>query len=407
MNSVPVTPSELLLLALAVIFIVPWLIWKALGIPQAVPLVVVQIVTGILLGPGIAGMLAPESHGALFTDQTVGSLSTLGLWGVTLFVFTAGVELDLGGAWQRRREASITAALALGAPFVIGIGATLVLLALGGTGWIGPKGTPMQFTAGMGMACAVTALPILVLLLEQMKLLNTKLGQRVLAYASLDDVALWGLLSLVLLDWERLARQAGFLILFPLAALLMRRLLTRAAEGDRWPLVMFWLAVVALVADWAGLHFMVGAFLAGMVIDASMLGKARVEQFRGAVLLALMPIFFLSTGLRTGWEMGGPAIIGAAALLLAAAVGGKLLGTAMAGRVLGWAKGEALTIGWLLQTKALIMIVFANVLLDRAIISDAAFTALLLMAVASTVLTMPVVRRVMARSGVGDGGAAG
>jgi Kef-type K+ transport system membrane component KefB len=400
MNSVPVTPSELLLLALAVIFIVPWLIWKALRIPQAVPLVVVQIVTGILLGPGIAGVLLPEWHGALFTDQTVSSLGTLGLWGVTLFVFTAGVELDLGGAWQRRREASITAALALGMPFVIGIGATLVLLALGGAGWIGPKGTPMQFTAGMGMACAVTALPILVLLLEQMKLLDTRLGQRVLAYASLDDVALWGLLSLVLLDWERLARQAGFLIVFPLAALLMRRLLMRATEGDRWPLVMFWLAVVALAADWAGLHFMVGAFLAGMFIDAAMLGQARVEQFRGAVLLALMPIFFLSTGLRTGWEMGGWAIIGAAALLLAAAVGGKLLGTALAGRVLGWAKGEALTVGWLLQTKALIMIVFANVLLDRAIISDAAFTALLLMAVASTVLTMPVVRRVMARNGV-------
>ena len=403
MNSVPVTPSELLLLALAVIFIAPWVIWKALRIPHAVPLVVVQIVTGILLGPGIAGVLAPEWHAALFTDQTVGSLGILGMWGVILFVFTAGVELDLGGAWQRRREASITAALALGMPFLIGIGATLVLLTLGGEGWIGTKATAVQFTAGLGMACAVTALPILVLLLEQMQLLNTKLGQRVLAYASLDDVALWGLLSLVLLDWERLARQAGFLIVFPIAALLMRRLLARAAEADRWPLVMFWLAVVALAADWAGLHFMVGAFLAGLVIDAAMLGKARVEQFRGAILLALMPIFFLSTGLRTGWTMGGWAIIGSAALLLAAAVGGKLLGTAMAGRVLGWAKGEALTVGWLLQTKALIMIVFANVLLDRAIISDAAFTALLLMAVASTVLTMPAVRRVMARNGVGAG----
>jgi len=403
MNSVPVTPSELLLLALAVIFIVPWVIWKALRIPRTVPLVVVQIVTGILLGPGITGVLAPEWHGALFTDQTVGSLGTLGMWGVVLFVFTAGLELDLGGAWQRRREASITAALALGMPFLIGIGAALMLLTLGGNGWIGAKGTVVQFTAGMGMACAVTALPILVLLLEQMQLLNTKLGQRVLAYASLDDVALWGLLSLVLLDWERLARQAGFLIVFPIAALLMRRLLARTAEADRWPLVMFWLAVVALAADWAGLHFMVGAFLAGLVIDAAMLGKARVEQFRGAILLALMPIFFLSTGLRTGWTMGGWAIIGSAALLLAAAVGGKLLGTAMAGRVLGWAKGEALTVGWLLQTKALIMIVFANVLLDRAIISDAAFTALLLMAVASTVLTMPAVRRVMARNGVGAG----
>lgn len=400
MSEVPVTPNELLLAALAVIFIVPWCVWKLARANHVLPLVVVQIVTGILLGPGIAGAIAPEWHGALFTDQTVASLATLGMWGVVLFVFTAGVELDLAGAWERRREASITAGLALGVPFVLGIGAAALLLAAGGAGWLGPEGTQVQFAAGVGMACAVTALPILVLLLEQLRLLDTKLGQRVLAYASLDDVALWGLLSLVLLDWERLARQGIYLALFAVTAWAVRRLLARATEADRWPLALFWLAANALLADWSGLHFMVGAFLAGLVIDAKMLGEEAVVRFRGVVLLALMPIFFLSTGLRTGWAMGGPAIIGAAALLLAAAVAGKLLGVRLAGRILGWARGEAAAVGWLLQTKALIMIVFANVLLDRAIISDAAFTALLLMAVASTVLTMPMVRRVMARDGV-------
>jgi Kef-type K+ transport system membrane component KefB len=403
MTSVPVTANELLLAALAVIFILPWLLWKLARADLVLPLVVVQIVTGIALGPGIAGSIAPAWHAALFTQPTIAALTTLGMWGVILFVFTAGVELDLGGAWERRREASITASLALCVPFVLGIGAALALLAAGGSGWLGENGTRVQFAAGVGMACAVTALPILVLLLEQLRLFDTRLGQRVLAYASLDDVALWGLLSLVLLDWERLARQGMYLALFAPAAWLVRRVLARASVADRWPLALFWLAANALLADWAGLHFMVGAFLAGLVIDARMLGEEAVVRFRGVVLLALMPIFFLSTGLRTGWEMGGVAIIGAAALLLAAAVGGKLLGVALAGRVLGWARGEAAVIGWLLQTKALIMIVFANVLLDRAIISDAAFTALLLMAVASTVLTMPQVRRVMARGGVAAG----
>ena len=77
--------------------------------------------------------------------------------------------------------------------------------------------------------------------------------------------------------------------------------------------------------------------------------------------------------------------------MLFAAVVGKLSGTALAGRWLGWQKGEASLIGWLLQTKALIMIVFVNILLDKAVITNEAFTALLLMAVASTMLTMPVV----------------
>jgi Kef-type K+ transport system membrane component KefB len=87
----------------------------------------------------------------------------------------------------------------------------------------------------------------------------------------------------------------------------------------------------------------------------------------------------------------------AAGWLLLAAVGGKLIGTGLAGRLLGWKPGEAALIGWLLQTKALIMIIFANVLLDKHIITGQTFTALLLMAVASTMLTTPVITPMLAR----------
>jgi Kef-type K+ transport system membrane component KefB len=116
-----------------------------------------------------------------------------------------------------------------------------------------------------------------------------------------------------------------------------------------------------------------------------------MDRFRHHVLLAFMPVFFLSTGLRTNWELGGVAVVLVAALLLLASVGGKLLGIHIAGRILGWPRGEAGVIGWLLQTKALIMIIFVNVLLDKALISTETFTALLLMAVASTMLTVPIV----------------
>jgi Kef-type K+ transport system membrane component KefB len=108
-------------------------------------------------------------------------------------------------------------------------------------------------------------------------------------------------------------------------------------------------------------------------------------------------VFFLSTGLRTNWQVGGAAVFLAAGLLLLAAVAGKLIGTHLAGRVLRWQPGEASLIGWLLQTKALIMIIFANVLLDKAIITAETFTALLLMAVASTMLTVPRVTPLLAR----------
>jgi Kef-type K+ transport system membrane component KefB len=149
--------------------------------------------------------------------------------------------------------------------------------------------------------------------------------------------------------------------------------------------------VCSFGADWAGLHFMVGAFLAGAVIDAHWFDQAKMDLMRHHVLLAIMPVFFLSTGLRTNWAMGGAAVFVAAAVLLLASVSGKLAGVHIAGKILKWEKGEASIIGWLLQTKALIMIIFANILLDKQIITSETFTALLLMAIASTMMTVPVV----------------
>ena len=106
-----------------------------------------------------------------------------------------------------------------------------------------------------------------------------------------------------------------------------------------------------------------------------------------------------ATGLRTDWAMGGPAVFLAAAILLLASVSGKLAGTHVAGKILGWGQGEASIIGWLLQTKALIMIIFVNILLDKGIVTSETFTALLLMAVASTMLTVPVVHAKLHRVG--------
>ena len=259
-------------------------------------------------------------------------------------------------------------------------------------GWVGAEGRPWQVVLGIGMACAVTALPILVLLLEKLDILRQPLGQRVLRYASLDDIAIWGVLALILLDWERVGRQAGFLVGFAVATYAVRALMKRLQERDRWYVALIWLAGCGFAADWAGLHFMVGAFLSGAVLDGEWFDRKRMDMFRDHILLAIMPVFFLSTGLRTQWGVGGAAVFGAAGLLLVASVAGKLAGVGIAGRILKWEKGEASIIGWLLQTKALIMIIFANILLDRHIISNETFTALLLMAVGSTMLTVPIVK---------------
>jgi Kef-type K+ transport system membrane component KefB len=204
-------------------------------------------------------------------------------------------------------------------------------------------------------------------------------------------------LALILMDWERVGKQAGFLLAFAIASLMFRALMRRIPERDRWHAGLIWLAACGFGADWSGLHYMVGAFIAGAVMDADWFDQQQMDWLRHNVLLVLMPVFFLSTGLRTNWQVGGGAVFIAAGVLLLASVSGKLIGVHIAGKILKWQPGEASLIGWLLQTKALIMIIFANVLLDKAIITNEAFTALLLMAVASTMLTVPVVAPKLAR----------
>lgn len=180
-----------------------------------------------------------------------------------------------------------------------------------------------QFTTGVAMSCAVTALPILILLMEKLEILRQPLGQRILRYASLDDIAIWGVLALILMDWERMGKQVFFLLAFGVLSWILRRLMKAIPASDRWYVALIWLIVCALGADGSGLHFMVGAFLAGVVIDAKWFDQAQMDMLRKHVLL--------------------------------------------------------------------VMIIFANILLDKQIISSATFTALLLMAVASTMLTTPVV----------------
>ena len=393
--------TEIFLIAMTIIFTVPYLIWRLGRTDYYAPLVVVQIITGILLGPGILGRFFPDYYVFVFTPAVVQSLNGIAWWAVMLFVMIAGVELDLKKTWAYRRESSITAGLALGTPLLFGCIAAAVLLL--NEGWIGPKAMSWQFVLGVGMACAVTALPILILLMEKLEILRQPIGQRILRYASLDDIAIWGVLALILMDWQRVGKQLAFLLAFAVIGYAFRRLMMRLPATDRWYVALIWLAGCAFAADWAGLHFMVGAFLAGAVMDAHWFDRERMDLLRHHVLLVVMPVFFLSTGLRTQWSVGGAEVFVAAAWLLAAAVAGKLVGTHLAGRLLGWPRGEARLIGWLLQTKALIMIIFANVLLDKQVITASTFTALLLMAVASTMLTVPMVTPLLARTQDAEG----
>lgn len=379
------------LCALGLILALPYLIWRLARRPPAAPLVVVQIGLGVLLGPAGLGRLSPELHGWLFGEAVISLLSGMAWWGVMVFVMLAGLELELQGFWQNRKETAVTSGLALLFPLLFGSAIAVGLLTQ--PGWIGSEAAPWQFVLGIGMASAVTALPILVLFLEQLRLLATPLGQRVVRYASVEDLFLWSILALLLMDWSRLIRELLYLLLLAIAGAGIRTLVPKLAAEDRWPVALIWLLVCAAGADYAGFHFIVGAFLAGAVLESGWFQASELNALRRHVLLLLMPVFFLLTGLRTHWQVEKAEVFMVALAFLIAGVGGKFVGVFVASRWLGWPPGEWRLVAWLLQTKALILIIFITILLDRAIISPNTFSACLLSALVSTGLTLPMVMR--------------
>lgn len=387
-------PTEVFLISLAIIFLLPYLFWKFFKTDNYMPLVVVQIVSGIILGPGLVGKNFPEFYNTIFTEDNIKVLSGIAWWGVMLFVWTAGVELNLKEAVDKKKDTLITALFALSTPLLFG--SILALILSNYPGWMGQSANTWQFVFGIGMATAVTALPILILLMEKLNIFNKELGKRTLRYASLDDILIWAVLAIIIMDWQRVIRQIIFLPTFIVLSYILNKLMDKVKDHrDRWAIAMFWIIFIGFAADWSGLHYMVGAFLAGLAMKSDWFDKKEMQMFRNNVLLILMPIFFLITGLKTNWTVSGALVILVAIILLFTQFGSKVLGVSIAGKILKWKKTDALIIGVLLQTKALIEIIFCTVLLDKGIITSQMFTALLIMAVLSTMSTMPITRRLV------------
>lgn len=383
--------TEIFLFILLGIFVIPYVIFKVFKTDRYAPLPVVQIVAGVLFGPSIFGLFFEQQYSTLFTEDTKKMLSGLAVFAVISFVFTAGVEVDLSKSWQNKKDTLTTSFFALVSPMILG-SSFAILLSLDQK-WIGKEADQWQFILSVGMAMAVTALPILVLLLDKMGILKTDLGARCLRYASFDDVAIWTVFALILLDWEKLLRQSIFFTVYVLIAYLIIKYSDKIKNEDRIYFSIFWLISCSYMSDWAGLHYIVGAFLAGFVLKEEWLGSETLENLRKYILILLMPVFFLNTGLRTEWELSDISVVYIAIALFAVQAIGKIAGIRISGMLLKWNSKETTTIGWLLQTKALIEIIFCTIMLDKGIISSSMFTALLFMAIMSTVVTTPVVSK--------------
>jgi Kef-type K+ transport system membrane component KefB len=406
------TPTvTFLVLALAVVAL-PVVVLRFSGLKGVVPLVVIQIIVGVALGPSVFGRVAPELFRMFINPASLSSVSGIASIAVLIFGLITGLHLGHDILRDNGRIFSAVAAARVIVPTAIGCLAGFWILARHPEE-LPPGISSAEFAVAVGICTGMTALPVLGAILREMDLLGSRLGHLALGVAGVNDAALWALLSVLLT--ARAGQAAGGLVglatllLVPLYLVFMVRvvrpllgsmIVARMRDGmvnERTLAVVGAVTLAsALFTEIMGLHYIIGAFVTGAVMPVN-LRKPILDRLQVLTVALLMPFFFALTGLRTFIDPASPAFLEVFFIATAVAMLGVVGATAVAARLAGASWPFALGLGALLQTKGLMEVIVLTILLDAGIISANVFAALILMAVVSTALAMPLARLMLAR----------
>lgn len=406
------TPDLILLLDSFVIISAPFALSRMLRLNGIVPLVVTQIVLGIALGPSLFGRVAPDLYGVLLNPHALGGLSGAASIAVLFFGFITGLHIDTDSFRNRGAAFALIAGGSVIIPTVLGIlGGWLIGVRHAAA--VGDKGNIFVFSLGIGICLGVTALPVLAAILREMDLLGQKIAGVALGIAGASDALLWLFMTVLMTTviGQRPGHGAALLpILFvPMYLLVMivivRPVLNRAVAKVLHDGTISEPALAAVVAvaigsavatQIIGLHYIFGAFFAGAIMPREW-RQPILDRLQVMTTGVLMPFFFMMTGLRTRIDLSSDLFIETLFTTTILGTLGKIGGTMITGVLVGETWSSTLRLGTLLQTKGLTEIVVLTILLDNGIISNAAFSAMTLMALISTALVMPVTRVLLPR----------
>jgi Kef-type K+ transport system membrane component KefB len=406
-------PTIFLIQALVLIAL-PVVVLRISGLKGRIPLVVVQILVGIALGPSLFGRLNGDLYYVFFNPMALAPLSGLADVAIVIFGLITGLHFDSA---VLRKSAGGTAFIATAnilVPIATGFAGGLWIF-FRNIGELGSKSGPIYFAIAFGICVSIAALPVLGEILREMRLLGSRIGHMALGIAGINDTFLYILLALLLATVA--AEGSGGLgvlittILMPVYLWVMvyvvrpltgKLVLARLQNGEIQERALVLVGAVtiasAIATEALGLSSVLGAFVAGAMMPAQ-LRKPIVDTLQAPTLALLMPFFFTITGLQTLIDLDSLVFMETFLVATVVSVVGIVSGTAMAARFVGESWSFALGLGALLQTKGLMEIVVLKVLLDAGIIPANVFSALVLMAVVSTALAMPLARLALGQRG--------
>jgi Kef-type K+ transport system membrane component KefB len=373
-----------------------------------------EIIIGILLGPSLFGLLAPGIFDSVFRSITPEPMQVLSQLGLILLMFQIGFEFDFGHLRDKthRKAALYVAAAGMVFPFGLGLAFGYYTAPL-----LSPNASPWPCALFIATAFSITALPILGRIMIEFNLTRHPIGVIAISAAAINDVVGWLLLALVttltLSNFD--ASEFGFkvcavFVFLLLSWFLVRPMLKRTIRRSQVhaPLtnnlmggLLVLIFIGAMTTYQLGIFAIFGGFVAGMLLyDEPTLIEAWKERIGHFVTTFFLPIFFTYTGLRTnigGLDTASLWFWCGVTILLATL--GKFGGSYLAARLASLGHVEAKIIGIMMNTRALMELIVINVGYDLGVISQNVFTMLVLMAIFSTVITTPALRRWLPKIG--------
>lgn len=397
------------LLGLAVILVVA----RALGelaLRLGQPAVLGEIIAGVLLGPTALGAALPALHADLFPEAGSARMLLDGvrMLAVTLFLLVAGLEIDLQRVLRQGRAATFVSLSGIIVPFAVGAGLAWFAPALiGGPG----EADPLVHALFLGAALSISALPVIAKTLLDLRLYRSDIGMVVMASAIVDDLIGWIVFAVILAmaggeasHGLSIGATIGTTLAFVLLMVtvfrwLAHRALPAVQAYTSWPGGVLSLTIAlalgcAAFTEWIGVHAIFGAFMAGVALgDSRHLRATTRRTIDHFVSSALAPIFFGSIGLYVDFAAAfDPGLV---LVVLAIATIGKMLGCGGGARLAGMPHRHALAIGFAMNARGAMEIIFALLAQSLGIIDEPLFVALVVMALVTSAFSGPAMMHVL------------
>ncbi len=366
------------------------------------PVVIGEILAGIVLGPSVLGHVYPEAMRCIFPADSMSILYLLSQVGLILFMFVIGMELDWEYLRKSAKEAILISYSGLIFPFILGVILSFFLYSY----FMPVESSFTAFALFIGTAMCITAFPVLARIVHEKQLIHSPVGKLAIAAAAIGDVSAWCILAVVTMFIRAGTLSTAliimcFLVIYVIVMIFVIRPFIRkvvavcsANPNIKISIIatIFILMVFsAFISQLIGIHALFGAFMAGVIVPNNAdLKRAVSERLQDVALFLLLPLFFVETGLRT--ELGLITTLSSwlvCAGIVVTAILGKVGGTLMGSRYAGLPWDQSLTLGVLMNSRGLMELVVINIGYEMRILPSEIYSMFVIMTLVTTFITGP------------------